>query len=223
MTTTDSHATGAAEIRARLHAWAGALRRPSMVSQRAQDVLSFDCHSRLQFRGADALRRHLQACLPCMQGPMLFEIHDLAVTVQGDLAFGHFLARCGATGSDGEEHVSWLRATACLRKTGGEWASCTSISPRPSIRTAARRCSISSRTMYSGRVPRKPARAGLRRNATIARISGASQRGSESFRRRPDTRSVVRRGDEAGSPAEGWRPDAWWARRFDRPQQNGGE
>ena len=124
MTTTDSHATAAAEVRARLHAWAGALRAKDIdgvMSQCAPDVLSFDCHSRLQFRGADALRRHLQSCLPGMPGAMLFENHDLAIAAQGDLAFGHFLVRCGATGADGKEHVSWLRATTCLRKTRGEW------------------------------------------------------------------------------------------------------
>lgn len=124
MRTRDSQATAEAEVRARLDQWAKALRAKdidAIMSHHAPDILSFDCHSQLQLKGAEAYRKHLEACLPCMQGPMLFEIHDLDIRSQDDLAFCHYLARCGATGADGEEHVSWLRATACLRKTHGEW------------------------------------------------------------------------------------------------------
>jgi ketosteroid isomerase-like protein len=40
---------------------------------------------------------------------------------QHDVAFCHYLARCGATGADGREHRCWLRGTTCLRRTGGTW------------------------------------------------------------------------------------------------------
>jgi ketosteroid isomerase-like protein len=59
--------------------------------------------------------------MPCMQGPMRFEIHDLDIAAHGDVAFSHFLARFGATGLSGEEHTGWLRVTVCLRKIAGEW------------------------------------------------------------------------------------------------------
>ena len=115
---------GEAQVRALLDDWASATRAKDIdgiLASCAPDVLGFDCHSRLQLVGAEAYRKHLEACLPCMQGPMIFEIHDLDVTAEGDLAFCHYLARCGGTGPDGQEHVGWLRGTSCLRRTGGRW------------------------------------------------------------------------------------------------------
>ena len=82
----------------------------------ARDARSFDCHSALQFESAVALRKHLEACFPHMQGPLTFEIHDLEVVAGGEIAFAHYLARCGATGLDGSEHLGWLRATTCFRR-----------------------------------------------------------------------------------------------------------
>jgi uncharacterized protein (TIGR02246 family) len=124
MTTVLTKADQEAEIRTRLDDWARASRAKDIdgiMASYAPDLLSFDCHSQLQLEGAEALRRHLEICFSCMQGPMLFEIHDLHVTAQDDVAFCHYLARCGGTGTDGTEHVGWMRATACLRKANGKW------------------------------------------------------------------------------------------------------
>ena len=74
-----------------------------------------------QFRGADAHRKHLEACFPYMQGPITFDLHEVSIVSQGDLAFCHFTAHCGCTGHDGKEHWSWLRMTACLRRIGDQW------------------------------------------------------------------------------------------------------
>ena len=114
----------AAEVRARIEDWAAALRAKDIdgiMASHSADVLAFDCHSQLEFKGADAYRRHLEACMPCMQGAMLFELHDLNIVAQDDVAFCHYLALCGATGADGAEHRCWLRGTTCLRRTGGAW------------------------------------------------------------------------------------------------------
>ena len=113
-----------AEIRARIEDWATATRAKDVdriMASYAPGTLSFDCHSHLQFKGAAALRQHLEACMPCMQGPMTFELHDLSVAAHGDLGFCHYLARYGATGPSGEEHTGWLRVTVCLRKVNGAW------------------------------------------------------------------------------------------------------
>ena len=124
MTTRTVEGTAEAEIRARIDDWAKATRAKdvdAIMASYAPDTLSFDCHSHLQFKGAAALRKHLEACMPCMQGPMSFEIHDLNVAAHGDVAFCHYLARYGATGPSGEEHAGWLRVTVCLRKVWGAW------------------------------------------------------------------------------------------------------
>lgn len=124
MTALATEANPEAQIRRRIDDWVRATRAKEVdriMASYAPDTVSFDCHSHLQFKGAAALRTHLEACMPCMQGPMRFEIHDLDVAVHGDVAFCHYLARYGATGPSGDEHVGWLRVTACLRKVGGEW------------------------------------------------------------------------------------------------------
>ena len=124
MTTRTVDATAEAEVRARIDDRARATRAKDVegiMACYAPETLSFDCHSHLQFKGAEPLRKHLEACMPCMQGPMTFEIHDLEVAAHRDVAFCHYLARYGATGSSGEEHTGWLRVTVCLRKVGGKW------------------------------------------------------------------------------------------------------
>jgi ketosteroid isomerase-like protein len=48
----------AAEVRARIEEWATALRAKDIegiLASHSADVVTFDCHSQLQFRGADAL------------------------------------------------------------------------------------------------------------------------------------------------------------------------
>ena len=91
------------------------------MSHFAPDVLAFDCHTHLQFKGAEAYRKHLEACLSYMRGPIIFEIHDLDITARDDVAFCHYLARCGGAGPDGAEHSVWLRATSCFRRMNGKW------------------------------------------------------------------------------------------------------
>ena len=112
------------EIRARLDDWAEATRAKDIegiLAHYVPDILSFDCHSQLQLQGVQAHREHLAACLPCIQGAMTFEIHDLEITAQYGVAICHYLARCGATGPDGTAHSMWLRVIAGLRHTNGRW------------------------------------------------------------------------------------------------------
>ncbi len=116
--------TAEVEIRARLDDWAKATRAKDVdriMASYAADTRSFDCHSHFQLEGAQALRQHLEACMSHMQGPMTFEIHDLEMAVHGDVAFGHYLARYGATGLSGQQHTGWLRVTVCLRKVRDQW------------------------------------------------------------------------------------------------------
>jgi uncharacterized protein (TIGR02246 family) len=120
MTTTDNDAA----VRATFDTWVKATRAmdvDAIMACYARDAVSYDCHSAFQFRGAEPHRRHLEACFPYMQGPISFDLHELAIASQGDLAFCHFTAHCGCSGQDGKEHWSWLRMTSCLRKIDGHW------------------------------------------------------------------------------------------------------
>ena len=124
MTPDIAKANGEAQIRGLIDDWAKAARASDIdgiMSHYAPDILSFDAVAQLQFKGADAYRKHWEACMSLCPGPMIFEVHDLNISAGDDVAFCHFLLRCGATGEDGEEKVGWMRVTVCSRKVSGRW------------------------------------------------------------------------------------------------------
>jgi ketosteroid isomerase-like protein len=113
-----------AQIRGMIHDWAKAARAKdvdAIFSFYAPDILAFDAIAQLQFQGADAYKKHWEASMDMCPGAMIFEVHDLSIAVQGDVAFCHYLTRCGEVGADGEEKIGWMRGTTGLRKRGGKW------------------------------------------------------------------------------------------------------
>jgi uncharacterized protein (TIGR02246 family) len=113
-----------AQIRRVIDDWAKAARAKdidAIFTHYAPDILAFDAIGQLQFKGTDAYRKHWEACMSMCSGPMIFEVHDLDIEARGDLAFGHYLGRCGATGADGKERAGWFRVTVYCRKTNGRW------------------------------------------------------------------------------------------------------
>ena len=120
----DSIVTDEIQIRDLIDDWADAVRAKDVdriMSQYSPDVLAFDAISQLQFKGADAYRKHWEACLSMCSMPSCFEIHDLYITARDGLAFCHALNRCGGTGEDGQEKVCWMRMTVCYGKIDGDW------------------------------------------------------------------------------------------------------
>jgi len=118
-TTTDEQS-----IRALLDRWAQASRVKDLdgiMACYAPDIVAFDAISQLQFKGVDAYREHWQYCFGFMEGDMVFDIHDPAIYVDGDLAFCHCLAVCGGTAPDGTEQSGWVRGTICMRRIDGQW------------------------------------------------------------------------------------------------------
>ncbi len=87
------------------------------------DVVAFDAIAALQFKGADAYRDHWEMCLKFIPpgGEMILEVHDPAVSIGGDIAFVHYLSRCGCIDAEGKKQVGWMRATVCCRRTAAGW------------------------------------------------------------------------------------------------------
>ena len=111
-------------VRRLIDDWAEAARASDLdgiMAAYTPDILSFDATIQLQFKGAEAYRRHWQFCLEMCAGPMVLEVHDLEIEAGDDVAFGHYLLRCGGTGEDGKEQVGWMRVTVCCRKRGDRW------------------------------------------------------------------------------------------------------
>jgi uncharacterized protein (TIGR02246 family) len=119
-----TEATAKTEIRTLMDNWLQAVRTndiKGIAPHYAPDVLAFDAIAQLQFKGKDAYLKHWEACLAMCPGSMLFEIRDLNVAAAGDVAFSHYLCRCGAKEENGTEKASWMRVTVGYRKTNGKW------------------------------------------------------------------------------------------------------
>jgi uncharacterized protein (TIGR02246 family) len=125
MQSTASLATAEPDIRRLLDNWCSAAAAGDVdriMMHYAPDILSFDAVAQLQFKGAEVYRKHWQACMEmCKKSTMIFEMHELAIAADDDLAFAHSLMRCGFVGDDGQEKTSWMRATTCLRRMSGKW------------------------------------------------------------------------------------------------------
>jgi len=53
---------------------------------------------------------------------MKYELHDLTVVAETEVAFAHGLARLSGTPRDAAEATAlWFRTTLCLRKVDGDW------------------------------------------------------------------------------------------------------
>ena len=99
--------------------WRAAVRAsdvPRIVSYYAEDIVAFDAILQLQFKGRDAYQKHWQACTEMCKGPMTFDIAELQIHADPQVAFAHYLCHCGGTGPDGQPHSSWMRVSAGYRK-----------------------------------------------------------------------------------------------------------
>jgi ketosteroid isomerase-like protein len=92
-----------------------------VMSLYAQEVVSFDIVPPLRYIGADAFREVWEEVLSSFQGPIGYEIHDLNITVGGDVAFTYSLNRISGTMNTGQKINLWLRGTACWRSINGKW------------------------------------------------------------------------------------------------------
>lgn len=91
------------------------------VSIYAQDIVSFDVEPPLRHVGTGAKRKNWAHVFSMYQRPLPYEIRDLAVAVNDDVAFGHGLVRTGGTLKNGNRTERWLRSTTCCRKIAGNW------------------------------------------------------------------------------------------------------
>jgi uncharacterized protein (TIGR02246 family) len=62
----------------------------------------------------------LQAWFDGFGGSVGYEVRDLAVTADGDVAFAHSLNKMHDPSPEGRFEL-WFRATYCLVRTGGRW------------------------------------------------------------------------------------------------------
>lgn len=126
MSTHLEHGSAQTAITQLYDSWLAAVRAQdvdAIMAHYVEDVLAFDAILALQFRGKPAYRKHWQMCMemcPAGEREPVFELRDLQVQAEGDLAFAHALLRCGHKEGDRVD-AGWMRLTAGLRRVKGAW------------------------------------------------------------------------------------------------------
>ena len=75
----------------------------------------------LLYIGAKRKRRAWEGAFAAYTGPITYEIRDLHVTTDGDLAFVHSVNHVKGTLASGQPTELWVRWTACFRRFDGVW------------------------------------------------------------------------------------------------------
>lgn len=87
----------------------------------ATDVVSFDVEPPLQHVGIGAKLANWARVFEVFE-TVDYELRDLALTMGGDVAFGHAFGRLSGTMKNGVATVGmWVRVTYGLRKIDGAW------------------------------------------------------------------------------------------------------
>ena len=91
-----------------------------IVAPYDRDALIFNLAPPLSRHAVD-YKGELKAWLDTWDGPVDLETRDFSITVSGDLSYCHgFYRLSGVKTGRGPQSV-WMRATVCLRRTGGTW------------------------------------------------------------------------------------------------------
>ena len=116
---------GEAEVRKAVERLAESLRQKDVnkaLSAYAPDNVQFLLAPPLQYAGANKIdAKSLKEWFDTFEGPIGFEIGELSVTADDDLAFAHGLNRMSGKKKSGEKADLWVRETLCFRKIDGEW------------------------------------------------------------------------------------------------------
>jgi ketosteroid isomerase-like protein len=93
----------------------------AMLAQCAEDVVTFDLVAPIKHEGAETMRQIWVKALAAFEPPLDYDLQQLHIEVDGDLAFARCLNRFGGTRRDGAQVVNWMRSTFALRRLQGRW------------------------------------------------------------------------------------------------------
>ena len=111
-------------IRAQIDVLINAIRAKDIIgvmSVFAPEVVSFDFGPPLQHGGGEVFLKRWQELFELYQSTIEYELIDLSITVDDNVAFSHSLNKMGGTLKNGQKSERWLRWTACYFKLNGTW------------------------------------------------------------------------------------------------------
>lgn len=93
-----------------------------VMSHYVANPVMFELAPPLQIRGDERTgRQNLEQWFATFRGPIGYEIRDLHITVDHEVAFCHSLNRISGMRSNGDQTDIWVRETLCFRKIDNEW------------------------------------------------------------------------------------------------------
>jgi len=87
----------------------------------APDIFVFDVVPPRQYVGAAAYRKDWEEVMSGFKGPVKFELTDLAVQVEGPVAWSHSIQHVSGTDPAGKPSDMTVRVTDVYRKTADGW------------------------------------------------------------------------------------------------------
>ena len=124
MVSVSNPAVDQAQIVKLMEQWTKAIQEKDVearTSHYGPNVHVFDVVEPLEYLGLDAVRRRAADWFSSFDGPLGFEMQDLRIASDGDVAFAHSLNHVSGTKKDGNNLDMWWRATVCLRKMDEQW------------------------------------------------------------------------------------------------------
>ncbi|KGD64842.1 ketosteroid isomerase-like protein [Alcanivorax nanhaiticus] len=119
-----SNTTPQDSIREMAARWLDAIKakdREGVLAMYSPSIRSFDVIFAQQVQGEEDYRQHWDRCMALCPGEPLFEMYDVTITVEGQLAVTHGLFKCGCEDENGEQKTGWMRGTLVWQQQGGEW------------------------------------------------------------------------------------------------------
>jgi ketosteroid isomerase-like protein len=121
-----SQSSDEAQIRALEDSFAAAVRAKDVdaimkVYVPDDSLFVFDVTPPRQYVGAAAYRKDWEDLLNDIEGPIKFEITDLAVTVDGNIGYSHSIQAISAKNKTGDVVDLTVRVTDAYRKIDGHW------------------------------------------------------------------------------------------------------
>jgi ketosteroid isomerase-like protein len=113
-----------AEVRSIIEGWSHAVRTQDgrvLASHLAPGVIIYDLIVPLRYLGSAAVGDRAEQWLSTFDGPVHYEVRDLAITAGDDVAFCHSLNHVDGARKDGTRIEMWWRTTVCFQKTDGVW------------------------------------------------------------------------------------------------------
>ena len=86
-----------------------------------RNLVSFDIEPPLRHLGAEAKWKNWEKVFTIYELPLEYEIRDLTVLVDGDLAVVYSVNRISGTLANGAKTDQWVRWTAAWQRIDGQW------------------------------------------------------------------------------------------------------